>query len=180
MLWEDTLKHIYKCELDGLRPTLESIAGALHITRDLVAELLAEIQENQLLQIVGDEFRLTSSGQDYALRIIRAHRLWERHLADETGFAEEEWHHSAERHEHVLTTDEVDALSAQLGHPTHDPHGDVIPTAEGKMQSHESRPLTSVAPGKLVRIIHVEDEPSALYAQLVAEDICPGHDCASD
>ena len=174
MLWEDTLKHIYKCELDGLRPTLESIAGALHITRDLVAELLAEIQENQLLQIVGDEFRLTSSGQDYALRIIRAHRLWERHLADETGFAEEEWHHSAERHEHVLTTDEVDALSAQLGHPTHDPHGDVIPTAEGKMQSHESRPLTSVAPGKLVRIIHVEDEPSALYAQLVAEDICPG------
>jgi DtxR family Mn-dependent transcriptional regulator len=174
VLIEDALKHIYKSELDGLNPTMESIAGNLQITRDRAARLLLEMQEKQLLQVIGNEFRLTSSGQEYALRIIRAHRLWERHLADTTGFSETEWHTSAERYEHILTTDQVNSLSDQLGHPTHDPHGDAIPTAEGKIQSYESRPLTSIVSGELVQIVHVEDEPKELYTQLVAKNIYPG------
>jgi DtxR family Mn-dependent transcriptional regulator len=73
-----------------------------------------------------------------------------------------------------LSPDEVDALSAQLGHPTHDPHGDPIPTANGKVVVHGGRPLTEMAVDDLVRIVHLEDEPPALYAQLVAEGLHPG------
>ena len=174
VLREDALKHIYTSKLDGLNPTMESVAGTLHITRDRVAKLLAEMQEKQLLQIMENEFCLTSNGQEYALRIIRAHRLWEQHLADATGFSEVEWHTSADHYEHVLTTDQVNSLATQLGHPTHDPHGDAIPTTEGRIQSQKSRPLTSIIPGELVQIVHVEDEPRSLYAQLVAKGIYPG------
>jgi len=36
--------------------------------------------------------------------------LWERHLADDTGFAESEWHELAERQEHRLTAAETEPL----------------------------------------------------------------------
>ncbi|MDA2935185.1 metal-dependent transcriptional regulator [Acidobacteria bacterium AH-259-D05] len=174
ILREDALKHIHKYEMSGHRPTLESIAGALHITLNEAADLVAKVHERNLLQMEGGVFRLTPTGRDSALHIIRVHRLWERYLADETGVAEAEWHDWAERYEHTLSPAQADALSAQLGNPTHDPHGDPIPTADGRMVSHQDHPLTAVAIDEPVRIVHVEDEPEAVYAQLVAEGLHPG------
>jgi DtxR family Mn-dependent transcriptional regulator len=117
---------------------------------------------------------LTPEGRDYALRIIRAHRLLERYLADETGYHEATWHDIAERHEHDITPSELDTLAAQLGNPTHDPHGDPIPTSNGSMQLHGGQPLTGMPIDVPLRIMHVEDEPETVYAQLVAEGLYPG------
>ena len=100
VLSEDALKHIYKCETASRRPTVESIAGVLQITLDQAVELLAKMASHRLLQVEGDQFHLTPEGQEYALHVIRAHRLWERYLADETGFPEDEWHNRADRMEH--------------------------------------------------------------------------------
>ncbi len=174
ILTEDALKHIHKWEMIRHRPTLESLAGALHITLDEAADLVSKMHERDLLKMEEGEFRLTPSGRDYSLHIIRAHRLWERYLADETGVAEAEWHDWAERYEHTLSQGQADVLSAQLGNPTHDPHGDPIPTTDGTMVLHRDRPLTAVAIDEPVRIVHVEDEPQAVYEQLVAEGLHPG------
>lgn len=171
---EDALKHLYKCERDQRRPTLQSLAGALGINPDAVAQLLSRMQTHQLLQAAGHSFELTDSGREYALQVIRAHRLWERYLADETGYAEAEWHNRAERAEHHLTADEAAALAARLGNPTHDPHGDPIPTPEGTIQPKRGQPLTTFAAGQYGRIVHLEDEPPVVYAQLVAERLVPG------
>jgi DtxR family Mn-dependent transcriptional regulator len=102
--------------------------------------------------------------------------LWERYLADETGFAELEWHDQADRREHKLSPAEADALSAQLGHPTYDPHGDPIPAASGELILPERQPLTTLAIDEQARIVHLEDEPEAVYAQLVAERLYPGQE----
>jgi DtxR family Mn-dependent transcriptional regulator len=174
ILSEDALKHIYKCEQAGHRPSMESVAGALQISLDNAASLLAKMAARHLLELRGDIFHLTSEGQDYALQVIRAHRLWERYLADETGFAEAEWHERAERREHSLSMAEMEALAAQLGHPTHDPHGDPIPTANGSMVSHGGHPMAHLKVGQAGRIVHLEDEPEVVYAQLVAEGLHPG------
>jgi DtxR family Mn-dependent transcriptional regulator len=174
ILIEDILKHSYKSEQANRQPTLESIAGALHIHPDEVNPLIAKMMERHLLELVGDVFRLTPAGQDYALQVIRAHRLWERYLADETGVAEAEWHTQAERHEHQLSAAEVEALAARLGHPIYDPHGDPIPTAAGEFVPHGGQPLVTLEPGSLSRIVHLEDEPPTVYAQLVAEGLHPG------
>ncbi len=174
VLREDALKHIHSCEMHGRRPTMQSIAGALQITINETVELLDTMQAYELVRMVGGELRLTAKGRDYALHIIRAHRLWERYLADETGFAEVEWHGQAERYEHNLSPAEVDVLAAQLCHPTYDPHGDPIPTATGELVMHGDQPLTNLAVDQPARIVHLEDEPEAIYAQLVAEGLHPG------
>jgi len=169
-----TLKHVHRCETHALPPTLQSVAGALNVTVNQAVAILRRMQAHDLVRMEGDEFRLTPAGRDYALRIIRAHRLWERYLAEETGFEESEWHDMAELYEHRLSTDQTDALSSQLGNPTHDPHGDPIPTAGGEMKPHGGEPLTSASVDVPVRIVHLEDEPDAVYAQLVAEGLHPG------
>jgi DtxR family Mn-dependent transcriptional regulator len=174
ILREDALKHIHHCQMYGRRPTVQSIAGALHITIDEAADLLVIMEAHELLRVEGEVFHLTPQGRDYALHIIRAHRLWERYLADETGFVEAEWHGQADRQEHNLSPAEADALAAQLGHPTYDPHGDPIPTASGELVSHGGQSLTTIAIDQPARIVHLEDEPEAVYAQLVAEGLHPG------
>lgn len=171
---EDALKHIHQCELHGEKATHKSLAGALNTSLNQVAEILHDLEAHQLLRYRGAEFHLTGSGRDYALRIIRAHRLWEKYLADETGFAEADWHGQADRYEHILTPAETDALAARLGYPTHDPHGDPIPTASGEMFYRERTPLTEMALDQPARIIHIEDEPETVYAQLVAEGLHVG------
>ncbi|MGD9091732.1 MAG: metal-dependent transcriptional regulator [Anaerolineales bacterium] len=174
VLREDALKSIHKAEIKGRNPNLQSVAGALNISTNQAASLLAEMEDGELVQLQGDSLALTPAGRDYALRVIRAHRLWERYLSEETGFNESDWHDQAERFEHTLTLDEADALSAQLGHPTHDPHGDPIPTANGEMIPHKGQPLTSLDLDKPARIVHIEDEPDTVYAQIVAEGLYPG------
>ena len=117
VLREDALKHIHQCEIHDQRPTVKSLAGALNVSSDDIAELLVQLEASDLLTIEGDSFRLSSLGRDYALQIIRAHRLWERYLADATGFDEAEWHGQADDYEHRLSPEEANRLSARLGNP---------------------------------------------------------------
>ena len=171
---EDALKYIHKTEAKGRRPTLEGVAGALGLTLDEAARLLGNMQTAGLLVDSDGTPRLTAIGRDSALHIIRAHRLWERYLAEETGFAEEDWHGRAEAREHELTPAELDTLAARLGYPTHDPHGDPIPPPDGVLEPHGGTPLAALAADQVGRIVHLEDEPAILYAQLVAEGLSPG------
>lgn len=171
---EDALKHIYKAEAKGRRPTLESIAGAVGVSLDSAAGLLGGMQADGLVTDRDGTPSLTEAGRDAALHIIRAHRLWERYLAEETGFEEADWHGRAEEREHDLTPAELEALAARLGHPTHDPHGDPIPPTDGTLEPHGGLPLATLAADQAGLIVHLEDEPEIVYAQLVAEGLAPG------
>jgi DtxR family Mn-dependent transcriptional regulator len=171
---EDALKHIHKYEMKSRRPTLESIAGAVNVTVNQATDILDEMESLGLVEMTGDGFYLTPKGREYALRVIRAHRLWEKHLADKTGFSQAEWHSQAEVQEHLLSEIETEALYTQLGKPTHDPHGDPIPTEEGDYLPHGGVPLSTFPEDTLARIVHIEDEPETVYAQLVAEELHPG------
>lgn len=171
---EDVLKYLLQCQMQGRRPTVEGVAGILRLSRDDATALLARMESASLLSAAHGEIELTPAGRDSALHIVRAHRLWERYLADFTGYGEAEWHEQAERFEHILLPAEADALSAQLGNPTHDPHGDPIPDITGRYIPHGGHPLTSLTLGRPARIVHIEDEPEAIYAQLVAEGLYPG------
>jgi len=174
VLIEDTLKHIYNCELAGDRPTINSIAGALQILNKEAADLVAKIETAEMVQREGEKIRLTSAGRSSALHILRAHRLWERYLADTTGFSESEWHSQADIYEHRLSSADADALSAELGYPTYDPHGDPIPSSNGDFVHHGGTPLTAAKLEAPLRIVHIEDEPQTIYDQLVAEGLHPG------
>jgi DtxR family Mn-dependent transcriptional regulator len=170
---EDALKHLYDCEDKAINCSLQSIAGSLNITFDLSATLVERLESLGLISN-GNSLRLTNDGRSYALRVIRVHRLWERYLADETSIPEHEWHLQAELQEHNLTSEDAESLSAQLGNPVYDPHGDPIPTIDGQLPKKDWRPLSSLNSGEVARIVHIEDEPNTIYAQLVAEGLFAG------
>lgn len=170
---EDALKHLYHCRVGGASGSIESIAGALSISCDLAAALASRLERKGLLD-ASRGIELTGQGERYALQVIRSHRLWEQYLAEETGVAEREWHARADRVEHELTPEQVDALSARMGHPVFDPHGDPIPSADGAVPQPQGEPLNIVAPGSVVRVTHVEDEPESTYRELLAANLQPG------
>lgn len=174
VLMEDTLKQLYDHEYRGKMSTLKSISGALEKSMEITAKILDELSNMGLIKFEESNFKLTLEGRKYALRIIRTHRLWERYFADETGLAETDWHKEAELREHTTTPDEAEELANQIGYPSFDPHGDPIPTVLGEMPPREGIHLAEVEQGEFARIIHIEDEPAALYAQLVAEGLYPG------
>jgi DtxR family Mn-dependent transcriptional regulator len=173
---EDALKHLYDCEYKKITCTRRSIAGALGISDDESARLLSRLESLGLLTSdAGSEgVMVTNEGRSYALRIIRVHRLWERYLADETGVEEMRWHDEAERQEHRLSDAEANALARYMGNPPFDPHGDPIPTAAGDLPRAKGKAMTTLAPGETAEIIHVEDEPPIVYAQIVALGLSPG------
>jgi DtxR family Mn-dependent transcriptional regulator len=174
ILIEDALKHIYDCEYKERICTINSIAGALQVSQNATADLLRRMQDGNLITLKADTAQLTPNGKEYALRIIRSHRLWERFLADETNIRETEWHSAAERMEHSLSDEAVNQLAARLGHPMFDPHGDPIPTELGNQPATDSVPLTELAPGASAVIVHIEDEPETTYAELVKYGFTPG------
>ena len=174
VLIEDALKHLYHCEYGGIGCSIDSVAGKLSIPEDDAAELVAKLEEMGMISSQQNNLRLSSEGRSYALRIIRVHRLWEKYLADETSVDELEWHHSAEEFEHKLSPSDADELAAQIGNPVFDPHGDPIPSNKGDLPEKKGKPLTELKFGEFASIIHIEDEPDAIYQQLVAEGLYPG------
>lgn len=171
---EDALKHILKCEANHRRPTIDSVAGAVDISASAAATLLEELQAGGFVTVEGGGLRLRPAGRDIALHIVRAHRLWESYLAEETGVAEREWHLRADKQEHLLTPQRADELAARLGHPTHDPHGDAIPEPGGALKGECEISLNDVEPDTPVTIRHIEDEPAPVYDQLLAQGLRAG------
>lgn len=174
VLIEDALKYLYNCEYNNSSCSLNGIAGNLSISADDATDIIARLESMGLVFAKKDELNLTADGRSYALRVIRVHRLWEKYLADETSVKENEWHQKAEEKEHILTLEQADQLAAQIGNPVFDPHGDPIPTASGELPSKKGKLLTEMNVGEFANIIHIEDEPNAIYSQLIAEGLYPG------
>ena len=171
---EDALKHLFEQEYRGRHGSLTSLAGALHLPASAVVALVGRMQAQGLVGSHGQEFDLTAEGNRLALQIVRAHRLLERYFADEARLPLRHVHAVAERTEHSLTPAEADRLSAALGHPTRDPHGDPIPTREGLVAPASGVPATSWPVGTLGRVVHLEDEPEISFAQILAEGLQMG------
>jgi len=170
VLVEDALKYLYHCVERGLTPAATELAESEKISLAEANRVLTMLVAAGLVR----EGQLTERGRSYALQVIRAHRLYETYLAQETGYDPRRWHRRAHDKEHWLSADEVNELAQRLGHPRFDPHGDPIPTAEGHLPKELGTRLSDWPVGKPARVLHIEDEPEAVYAQLVALGWVPG------
>lgn len=171
---EDALKQVRQMD-EGTRPaTVESLAGALEVGRGHAMRLVERLVDQGLATSEAGRLALTPAGREYALRMVRTHRLLERYLADQTGMAPADWHEEAERREHAVSAAEAERLSATLGNPRYDPHGDPIPTSTGELPAADGRALPAFAAGQAVRVIHLEDEPREPFERLLALGLRPG------
>lgn len=140
----------------------------------LATELLLKLERLGFVERKASAIQLTPAGRRRAVLVLRAHRLWERYLADETGYPELEWHKQAEKQEHRLTPPELEALAARLKNPAFDPHGDPIPTRAGETPPKSRLPLAAAPLDTPLRIVHIEDEPEPTYAELLTAGLYPG------
>ncbi|HMU48028.1 MAG TPA: metal-dependent transcriptional regulator [Chitinophagaceae bacterium] len=171
---EDALKFLFDCEYKNIPCGLNSVAGNLAVSAGKATTILEHLVDMGLIHSKGELFKLTDAGRSYALRIIRVHRIWEKYLADETSVDQKKWHGEADLKEHQLTSEAAEKLSAQIGNPVYDPHGDPIPSVEGEMPDNKAISLTDMKEGEIGLIVHIEDEPGYIYDQLTALGFYPG------
>jgi DtxR family Mn-dependent transcriptional regulator len=171
---EDAIKQLFHAESGGRSGTIEGLAGRMELGRGKVVRVVERLVELGLIRAEDGHLGLTPDGRSHALHLVRAHRLWERYLADRTGVLPAEWHEQAEVAEHAMSEAQAEALSARMNHPRYDPHGDPIPTSTGEVRLPTGTPLSAHAPGSALMILHLEDEPRESYERLLARGLTPG------
>ena len=106
-------------------------------------------------------YLLTEKGRVEALRVLRAHRLWETYLQQQIGAPAEEIHPRAHRLEHIRDVETVDYLDDLLNHPVVDPHGAEIPQDPVLLEPGQVFPLSMLRSGRdaFVEKIAPEESP---------------------
>lgn len=117
---------------------------------------------------------LTEAGEEAALRVLRNHRLVELFLVRTLGFTWDEVHIEAERLEHAMSDKLADRIDAFLGFPRVDPHGDPIPTRDGRIEPTAGQPLHALAEGDAGVIERVLDQDPDLLRYLDGLGLRPG------
>jgi Mn-dependent DtxR family transcriptional regulator len=127
---EDILKRIFRQSQGGQLPQPSLIREQLDMSMSVWNRQLKTLRSKGLVE--GEALVLTDSGRLMALRLVRAHRLWETYLNQEVGLSADQIHAEAERLEHLLTDEMLERVDRELGYPTRDPHGSLIPPREEK------------------------------------------------
>ena len=117
---------------------------------------------------------LTEEGRRVALEVMRHHRLLELYLFQSLGVPWDRVHKEAEVLEHVLSEELEELIAAKLGDPTHDPHGDPIPTRELTIEEGPSRSLQALEAGARGTFTRVSDTDPEMLRFLAKRGIAPG------
>ena len=172
---QDYLKGIYALESAGERVTTSALAGRMGVSAPsatAMAKRLAELGLVERAPYRGVE--LTDDGRRGALEVLRHHRLLERYLVDRLGLSLDQVHAEAELLEHALSEELEAKIDAELGFPTHDPHGDPIPDRELRVSTGRDRTLVDLEPGERAAVSRVPDGDPELLRYLTELGLVPG------
>ena len=154
---EDYLKQIFLLGGDGDRVSTQALARRLRVKPASVTEMVGRLAQLGLVEHAPYRgVRLTDAGRRVALEMLRHHRLLETFLVEALGYSWDQVHDEAERLEHVISERFEERIAEAMGHPTHDPHGDPIPTPDLSLPNGDaSVPLQDLPVGfrgTLVRV----------------------------
>ena len=173
---EDYLKVVWSAQEWSDTPvTTKQLAERLGVGASTVSETVRRLCGMGLLEHERyGAISLTEEGRDLAVAMVRRHRLLETYLVERLGYQWDEVHEEAEVLEHAVSDLVIDRMDAALGHPTHDPHGDPIPDAEGRVPTDRSQALSDVATGAQVRVLRVSDRSPDILRYLSEHGIWVG------
>jgi DtxR family Mn-dependent transcriptional regulator len=173
---EDYAKAIYALERRaGEAVTTNALAERLGVTPGSASGMVKRLAELGLVE--HEPYRgvqLTDDGRRVALEVIRHHRLLELYLVQSLGVPWDRVHEEAEVLEHVLSEELEELIAAKLGNPTHDPHGDPIPTRELTIDEEPTQSLQSLQASATGRFTRVSDSDPEMLRFLADRGISPG------
>lgn len=138
-----------------------AIAGKLGVSPGSVTAMLKTLRDAGLVQYARYEgVRLTQSGENLALRVLRRHRLIEVFLAQTLDLTWDEVHEEAEHMEHAVSDRLIDRIDAYLSYPKSDPHGDPIPQSDGTVASAAGTKLNEWPTDQPFQLVRVMDQAS--------------------
>jgi DtxR family transcriptional regulator, Mn-dependent transcriptional regulator len=173
---EDYAKAIYALETrGGGAVTTNALAERMGVTPGSASGMVRKLDELGLVTHVPYKgVVLTEPGRKVALEVLRHHRLMEQFLAESLGMPWDRVHAEAEVLEHHISEELEELIAAKLGHPTHDPHGDPIPTRELTIEERDSEKLSDLEPGQRGDFTRISDQDPAMLRYLSERGISPG------
>jgi len=157
----------------GEKVKVKELASSLGIKAPSVVEMLRKLEKLRFVDYDRSGVRLTKRGREQAARIVRRHQLAERLLSDVFGYGLPKVHDLACRFEHVLDDELADRLDKMLGKPKTCPHGDPIPSPEGRTIEIEGERLSDVGDeGECVVMVIPEDRGAV--NRLLSLNVLPG------
>ena len=156
---EDYLSIIFKFQdMSGeIRPI--AIAKKLKVSQAAVTDMIKKLAADKY--IIYEKYRgihLTRRGEEFARNMVRRHRIWEVFLQRIIGMPWEKVHQEAHRLEHSSSDELINRLEILLRYPEFDPHGDPIPSKEGKMPKiKKHHPLSDLIGGESGIVVRVND-----------------------
>jgi DtxR family transcriptional regulator, Mn-dependent transcriptional regulator len=173
---EDYAKAIYALQMRDAHPvSTTALAERLGVTAASASGMVKRLGELGL--VTHRRYHgvlLTDAGQRVALEVIRHHRLLELYLVESLGVPWDRVHEEAEVLEHVLSDDLEELIAAKLGDPTHDPHGDPIPSRELTIEELDTESLQSLEPGARGTFARISDSDPDMLRYLAERGIAPG------
>jgi DtxR family Mn-dependent transcriptional regulator len=174
---QDYAKAIYALEQRGTTTvSTNAIAGRMGVTAASASSMVKRLDGMGLVTHVPYRgVQLTDAGLKVALEVLRHHRLLELYLAETLGVPWDRVHDEAEVLEHVLSEELEELIATKLGDPTHDPHGDPIPTRDGHIAEAPTTALDDLGPGARGTFVRVSDSDPEMLRYLAERGIAPGH-----
>jgi DtxR family Mn-dependent transcriptional regulator len=176
---ENYLKAIYHGQAvlapDVRLVPMGQVAAALGVTPGTATTMVKALAESGLAEYEPySGVRLTAAGEKLASLVLRRHRLVELFLVQVMGMSWDEVHDEAEQLEHVVSERLIERIDRMLGRPTHDPHGDPIPTAEGTVDARRLDNLLTCPLDTPLRVTRVADQDPAFLRFIESNALKPG------
>jgi DtxR family transcriptional regulator, Mn-dependent transcriptional regulator len=175
---EDYAKTIYALQVETDGPvTNNALAERLGVSAASASNMVKKLVGLGLVEHVRYRgVELTPAGRRVALEVLRHHRLLELYLAESLGVPWDRVHDEAEVLEHHISEELEELIAKALGNPTHDPHGDPIPTRDREMIEEPACTLDSLEPGAHGRFTRISDHDPEMLRYLADRGIAPGDD----
>ena len=155
--------------------SMRQISAALSVAPGTVTSMVKTLADSGLLTYEPySGVRLTDSGSQLALHVLRRHRLIELFLVRVMGMELSEVHAEAEELEHAVSEQLVYRMDEMLGFPAVDPHGDPIPSSSGTVIELDLPSLAECPLGQPLRIARIGDQSREFLQLIERRRLLPG------
>ncbi len=162
---EDYIKTIYELTVEKDQTLIKTndLVERFGFRDQTVNEMVKRLENKGLVSFYPYKgLGLTDKGRKVAIRMIRAHRIWEVFLTEKLGFSWETVHEDAEKLEHATSPEVLERLYAFLGKPGYCQHGNPIPDSTGKMLEAANTSLSSLEEKDVFVLTRVLDSKDLL------------------